>query len=100
VPVNQRRCNYYRCQKPILRNIARDKAGRIYHYGCLQSALYEKFRCLNCLNVFDATQAAFQEKQVFKDGMFSERIQLLCPNCGSTNIKPFHIKEVQTNVQV
>jgi hypothetical protein len=93
VPVSQRRCNYYRCQRPILRNIARDKAGHIYHYGCLQSALDEKFRCVNCLNVFDATEAAFDTKQIFKQGMFSERLQIMCPNCGGTNIKPSHMKE-------
>jgi hypothetical protein len=38
IPARQRLCSYYRCKEPVLRNIDRDKQGRIYHHGCLLSA--------------------------------------------------------------
>lgn len=82
IPVNKRICNYYRCQKPILRNIAEDKDGRIYHWGCLQSARDERFRCLNCYAIFDATEVALD----FQFG----KLTLLCPHCGSFNLRRLH----------
>jgi len=80
IPKTKRICNYYRCQRPILRNIDRDSEGRIYHHGCLMAAQDEQWRCLNCYNVFDATEAAFSQD-------FSDKIQVMCPNCGSINLR-------------
>lgn len=79
LPVSQRICSYYRCQKPILRNIAKDKNGALYHYGCLNSALDEKHRCLNCFMIFDATEATFTD-------LGTDSLVMACPSCGSTNI--------------
>jgi hypothetical protein len=88
VPKAKRLCNYYRCPQPIiLRNIDRDKNGHIYHHGCLMSAQDERYRCLECLCVFDATDAAFDSKQVIKGDDIAERMQIICPHCGCHNIK-------------
>lgn len=80
IPVNKRICSYYRCQKPILRNIAEDQEGRIYHYGCLQSARDQRFRCLNCYAIFDGTEVVVSEE-------FSDKLTPICPYCGSRNLK-------------
>ncbi|HLE74948.1 MAG TPA: hypothetical protein VI864_02760 [Candidatus Bathyarchaeia archaeon] len=87
IPRSKRICNYHRCQQPILRNIARDKNGAIYHYGCLQSARDEKWRCRECFLIFDATEASFEETQIFKNDEFRERYHPICPHCGSHNLK-------------
>jgi hypothetical protein len=71
----------------VLRNIDRDKDGRIYHHGCLMDARDERHRCLECFATFDATEAAFEEAQKFKDGLFSEGLKPICPFCGSSNLK-------------
>ena len=89
IPQSKRLCNYYRCQQPILRNIARDKNGAIYHYGCLQSARDEQWRCRECFMTFDATEAAFEQHQILKNDEFCERLNVICPNCGSSNLKHF-----------
>lgn len=82
VPKLKRTCSYYRCQKPILRNIDQDKEGRIYHHGCLMAAQDERFRCLNCYAIFDATEVALD----FQFG----KLTLLCSHCGSANLKRLH----------
>lgn len=87
IPSNKRICNYYRCQNPILRNIDRDKSGRLYHHGCLMSALDETWRCRNCFLTFDATKAAFDETQTFQNEEFGEHFKAKCPNCGSLDLK-------------
>jgi hypothetical protein len=87
VPSNRRTCNYYRCQKPILRNIDRDKDGRLYHHGCLMNAEDEYFRCQDCYLTFDATEAVFEERQRVRSDDFSVRLRAVCPNCGSPNVK-------------
>ena len=87
IPVSKRICNYYRCQQPILRNIARTKNGAIYHYGCLNNALDEKWRCRECFMTFDATEVSFEEMQILKNDEFRERYRPICPGCGSHNIK-------------
>jgi len=88
---SKRICNYYRCSRPgriILRNIARDKNGAIYHYGCLQSAKDERWRCLECWMTFDATECSFTETHDMRNDEFRERYSPICPGCGSHNIKP------------
>jgi hypothetical protein len=88
VPPSKRLCNYYRCQKPILRNIDRDKDGRIYHHGCLMSAQDERYRCLECYSMFDATEVALYEKQRFQGDGVKQILSVSCPNCGCQNLKP------------
>jgi hypothetical protein len=87
IPLNKRLCNYYRCQKPILRNIDRDKNGHIYHHGCLMAAQDERYRCLECYLQFDATEASFDSEQSSFNDEYRERLKVMCPSCGSTNIK-------------
>jgi len=56
-----------------------DEQGRLYHHGCLLSALEERYRCLNCYAIFNATQVSL-DYQLGK-------LTLLCPHCGSSNLK-------------
>jgi DNA-directed RNA polymerase subunit RPC12/RpoP len=84
---SKRLCNYYRCQKPILRNIDRDKDGRIYHHGCLLSAKEERYSCLECFMRFDATEAAFQERLKTVGDQMQQVFRITCPGCGSENLK-------------
>lgn len=88
IPVNQRICSYYRCQKRILRNIDTDDKGHIYHHGCKMAAMDEKYECLNCFNRFDATEASFEETQILKDDLMKASFQVVCPSCGSMDLKP------------
>ena len=87
IPRSKRICNYYRCQRPILRSIKLDKNGAIYHYGCWQTAKEERWRCRECWMTFDATEASFEEAQDLRNDEFRERYRVTCPGCGSTNIK-------------
>lgn len=87
VPVKQRLCTYYRCQRPVLRNIDRTKDGRIWHHGCLMEAQDERYRCLECYYQFDATEASFDVQHKCFNDEFSERLKPMCPSCGSTNLK-------------
>ena len=88
IPLEKRLCSYYDCHKPIRRNLALDKNGRIYHYGCLQDALEEKYRCNDCFFTFDATEAVLEEKQKLYGDEIKGLLGIICPNCGSRNIKP------------
>ena len=87
IPTNRRICNYYRCQKAILRNIDRDKDGHIYHHGCLMTAQDERYRCLECFTIFDATEATFEEHQIVQGDEVRQALQVICPNCGCQNLK-------------
>lgn len=87
ISVLERTCSFYGCQKPILRNIARGKDGRLYHWGCLQTALDKRFQCLECNTSFDGTQVGFSEAQSFRNDTFTERARPACPSCGSINLK-------------
>jgi len=82
IPKAKRICSYHRCQKPILRNIDQDKGGHIYHHGCLMAAQDERYKCLNCFALFDATEAALSDQ-------FSDHIEVVCPHCGSINLRPW-----------
>ena len=88
VPANQRFCSYYRCQKPILRNIDRDKDGKLYHHGCLMAAQDEQYRCLECYSIFNATEAAFESGERWNGDEVREVLRVRCPNCGCANLKP------------
>lgn len=87
IPRSKRICNYYDCNKPILRNITRDKNGAIYHYGCLQTARDEKWRCRECWMTFDATECAFDEKQIMRGDDVKQKFIPICPGCGSHSLK-------------
>lgn len=88
VPVDQRVCSYYKCPSGrIRRNIARTNDGRLWHYGCLNDAHEEKYRCLECYMTFDATEASFQEGQVIHGDEIREQPKPICPNCGCSNLK-------------
>lgn len=86
LPASKRVCSYHRCQRPILRNIAKDKNGALYHYGCLQSALDEKHHCVECDSILDGTQVSSCEI----DGLPA----LSCGNCGSTLRMPTNFERV------
>jgi len=88
VPLQQRICSYHLCHKPIIRNIARTKEGRLWHWGCLQSARDKQYKCLDCYGTFDATQAILEEKQKLCGDDIKELFGLICPICSSRNIKP------------
>jgi DNA-directed RNA polymerase subunit RPC12/RpoP len=88
---SKRLCNYYRCQKPILRNIDRDKDGRLYNHGCLMSAQDEQYRCLECFSIFDATKAGFTPRQIIQGDSIGDGLQIVCPNCGCMNLKPLSL---------
>ncbi|PIU59772.1 hypothetical protein COS86_02455 [Candidatus Bathyarchaeota archaeon CG07_land_8_20_14_0_80_47_9] len=92
---DKRICNYYRCQRPILRNIDRDKKDRLYHHGCFMAALDEQFRCLNCYTTFDATEGSFETVQVQRQDEFREKLIMICPNCGSHNLKRVKIRHLR-----
>jgi hypothetical protein len=83
----KRLCSYYRCQMSILRNIARTKDGRLWHWGCLETALDEQYRCLDCYGTFDATEVVLEEKQKFVGDSQKTLFSLACPNCGSHNMR-------------
>jgi DNA-directed RNA polymerase subunit RPC12/RpoP len=87
IPIDKRLCSYYLCQQRILRNIDRDKDGRIYHHGCLMSAQDERYRCLECFTIFDATEAAFAEHQIVQGDEVRQSLRVICPNCGCQNLK-------------
>lgn len=87
IPKSKRTCSYYLCQKPILRNITRDKNGHIYHYGCLSDAQDERYRCLECGSLFDATEAAYDEHQIVQGDEVRQSLEVICPNCGCQNLK-------------
>ena len=87
VPSDMRICNYYRCRQPILRNIDRDKEGRLYHHGCLMSAQDESWRCRACFLVFDGTEATVEEAQVVRGEEYCEHLRVMCPNCGGSDLK-------------
>jgi len=88
IPHSKRLCSYYRCQKPILRNIARDKSNRIYHYGCLQTAKDEQWRCPECYATFDATEASFYEAENLRNDRCTEVLRPMCPHCGCQAVRP------------
>jgi len=79
IPRSKRLCGYYRCKRPILRTIAKDEEGRIFHYGCLLSAREERYRCLNCHMAFDGREVAL-------DYQFGE-LTVICPGCGSSSLR-------------
>jgi len=84
VAVQNRRCAY--CQKIIRRNIVKDKNGQLYHWGCLQTAREQKYRCLECYTTFDATEAAWETVESSRNDDFMERRRPVCPHCHSMNL--------------
>lgn len=92
IPTAKRLCNYYRCQKPVRRNIDRDK-GRIYHHGCLMNAKDELFRCLECVSDFDATEANYEYKDIPVGDDVQKQVTILCPYCGSSHLRHPRFKE-------
>lgn len=79
LPASKRICSYWRCGTQILRNLTRTADGRLWHYGCLQSAKDDHFQCFDCNSRLDGTEV----NQVD----FDEGRKFACGNCGSTNLK-------------
>jgi hypothetical protein len=90
IPPSKRICIYYRCQKPVLRNYNREyllKTNNFIHNGCKNAAEDEKLKCLNCLCHFNALEASFDTQQICRGDEVSEKLVILCPYCGSRNVK-------------
>ena len=87
IPKSKRICSYYRCQKELKRN-PDFKNGQLYHHGCKMDAEDERYRCLECGSLFDATEAALIEKQIWQGDDMIARLKPTCPNCGCINLKP------------
>jgi len=79
LPASKRICSYWRCQGIILRNLAKTEDGRLWHYGCLQSAKDDHFYCRNCFARLDSTQVAQAD--------FGEGPIFTCGNCGGNRLK-------------
>jgi len=79
VPVSRRTCSYYACQGPILRNIIQTEDGRIWHYGCLQTAKDQRFHCFDCFADLDGTEV----DKLDLDGQEN----FVCRLCGGTNLR-------------
>lgn len=88
VPVAERLCSYYRCGRPIRRNLDRSKDDRLWHHGCLEAALDESWRCRNCYTTFNALEAVFAEAQIIKGDEMHTVLHPECPHCGSQDLKP------------
>ena len=86
IPKSKRICSYYRCQKELQRN-PDFKNGYLYHHGCKMDAEDERYRCLECGSLFDATEAAFAEHQIVQGDEVRQSTQPICPNCGCQNLK-------------
>jgi hypothetical protein len=87
LPSSKRICSYWRCQTTILRNLTRTEDGRLWHYGCLQTAKDEQFRCLECGSTLDGTGVTYND---YADG----RPTLGCGNCGATIRMPSNFRAV------
>lgn len=87
LPASKRLCSYWRCQGSILRNITESDDGRLWHYGCLQTAKDEQHRCRECNSLLDGTQVSLAD---YADGQPT----LSCGNCGSTIRMPTNFKRV------
>jgi hypothetical protein len=85
IPAVKRRCTG--CQEPILRNIFRGKDGRLWHYGCWNTARDQHYECLDCNAKFDATEACFVESQSCRGDEVQPTQRPVCPFCGSFNLK-------------
>jgi len=87
LPASKRICSYWRCQTQILRNMSRTEDGRLWHYGCLQTAKDEYHRCQECGSTLDGTQVSLAD---YADGQPA----LSCGNCGGTLRMPSNFKTV------
>ena len=87
LPASKRVCSHWRCQTKILRNLTQTDDGRLWHYGCLQTAKDEKFRCFECGSTLDGTQVCLGE---YGDA----RPVVSCGNCGSTVRTPSNFRAI------
>jgi hypothetical protein len=83
LPLSQRICSWIHCQNPIQRNIIRTKDGRMWHYGCLQSAKDTHYQCLECVATFDGTEVNFEEGSSGFGDDFRQQWKPQCPGCGA-----------------
>lgn len=81
IPANERICS--RCQHPILRNIAKTPDGRLWHYGCLNTAKDEHHQCPECYASFDGTEALVSEYETGQGDTFTMSVKFACPYCGA-----------------
>lgn len=87
LPASKRVCSYWRCAQRILRNMTKTEDGRLWHYGCLQTAKDERYRCVECGSFLDGTQVSLAD---YADG----KPTLSCGNCGSTLKMPTNFRTV------
>ena|SRR3972149_7371702 len=87
LPSSKRVCSYYLCRKPILRNNAKTGDGRLWHWGCLNDARDEHFKCTDCFARFDATEASFEECERGLGDEFRQGLSPVCPFCGAPILK-------------
>jgi predicted nucleic acid-binding Zn ribbon protein len=91
LPASKRVCSYWRCGTIILRNLARTEDGRLWHYGCLQSAKDDHFHCLDCGANMDSTEITLTD--LGEGPVFS------CGSCGSSHLKqPKDFQKIPTEV--
>ena len=95
VPLDKRVCNWIHCQSPIQRNIIRTKDGRMWHYGCLQSAKDAHYQCIDCVATFDGTEVNFVEGNSSVGDDFRQQYKATCPSCGAELKNPNQMGAVE-----
>jgi hypothetical protein len=80
IPLAQRICCF--CDDPIERNLLRTKDGRLWHYGCYNTARDQHFKCNECFASFDGTEAAWEDNERSVGEEFKRGKQAVCPYCG------------------
>jgi len=74
------------CHNQVERNILKTSDGRIWHYGCLNTAKDTYYECLECFSTFNGVEASLEETQITSGDEFKTGHKAWCPNCGSSNV--------------
>lgn len=80
IPLAQRICCF--CDDPIERNLIRTKDGRLWHYGCYNTARDLHYRCTECFAGFDGTEATWEYSETSIGNEFRHGRKAVCPYCG------------------
>lgn len=81
IPLAQRTCCY--CQEPIQKNLLRSKDGRLWHYGCWNTARDSHYECQECYAKFDGTEANWDLSDSSHGDEFGHKRKAICPHCGA-----------------